>query len=105
MEEPTKTYWIVDDTIIFKPKFNEYLDDYTQIISNYKTLYFSNYNDPHVALKNNNIFVQNSDNLFCGSLFNQPLNNTLSNLINLQELTVGFFFVNHWKIPYHNWLI
>ena len=46
-------YWIVDDAIIFKPEFNSCLDDYAQIISNYKILFFSNYNDPYIALQNN----------------------------------------------------
>ena len=47
-------YWIIDDAIIFVPEFNDYLDEYIDVISNYEILYFSNYNDPYIALKNNN---------------------------------------------------
>ncbi len=47
-------YWIVNNKLIFKPEFNEELDDYYDVISQYNTLIFSNYNDSLVALKTNN---------------------------------------------------
>ena len=65
-------YWIIDDAIIFKPKFNSCLDNYLDIISNYRILIFSNYNDPYQALKNNKYNYENDD-LHQNSLFNKPL--------------------------------
>ena len=37
MEE---NYWIVDDWLIFKPEFNDKLDDYYDIISKYRDIGF-----------------------------------------------------------------
>ena len=90
MREP---YWIVDSTIIFKPEFNKYLDDYSDIISNYKILYFSNYINPHITLKNNNE-CNYDDYIPCikKSVFNLPLGTSLSNLTNLKQLTFGWKF-------------
>ena len=110
-------YWIVDSTIIFKPDFNDSLDDYLDIISNYEILYFSNFTDPYIAQKTNNVYndQQNENkNLYSGSLFNKPfikfankkkfhkrlenklyyflgipLDNSLSKFVNLRELTFG----------------
>ena len=42
-------YWIVDEAIIFQPYFNECLDNYSDIISNYRILIFSNYINSHQA--------------------------------------------------------
>jgi hypothetical protein len=89
MEQP---YWIISDTIIFKPEFNETLDKYIEIISQYPKLIFSNYNDPKIAIKTNNVY-DGEYRYFCNySLFNQPLGNSLSNLINLEQLTFGYKF-------------
>ena len=89
-------YWIVDDTIIFKPEFNDSLNNYTNVISNYKNLYFSNYNDPNIILKHDN--NQYSYNEYCAlynkSLFDHPLSDSLLDLINLRKLTFGHCF-NH----------
>ena len=49
-------YWIITDTIIFKPEFNNELDGYIEIISQYKKLIFSNYNEPEITIKTNNIY-------------------------------------------------
>ena len=89
MEDP---YWIVDDAIIFKPSFNECLDNYVDIISKHPILIFSNYNDPNISLKNKNLFSLKDDISYKGSLFDQHLDNSLLNLINLQELTFGLYF-------------
>ncbi len=51
MEEP---YWIVEDKLIFKPEFNEELDNYYNVISQYNKLIFSNYNDPEITIKTEN---------------------------------------------------
>ena len=40
-----KDYWIYDDAFIFKQEFNGLIDDYINIISNYKKLIFSDYDD------------------------------------------------------------
>ena len=38
-------YWSADDWLIFKPDFNENLDEYYDIINNYNKIMFSNYDD------------------------------------------------------------
>ena len=87
-------YQIVDDKIIFKPQFNECLDNYSDIISNQEILYFSNYNNPHLTFKNNNIFTLDKCHLYSRSLFNQSLGNSLSKTHNLRKLTLGHNFNN-----------
>ena len=84
-----KPYWIVNDMIIFEPHFNESLDNYKDIISNYQSLIFSNYDNPYICLKNNNLGFNKS---YYGSLFNYPLGDSLSNLSNLKVLTFGKCF-------------
>ena len=49
-----QVYWIIADTIIFKPEFNESLNKYKEIISQYPKLIFSNYNDPKITIETNN---------------------------------------------------
>ena len=112
-------YWIIDDAIIFKPEFNECLDNYLDIISNYRILYFSNYDDPHLVLKYKNIYnkkldtsssfdkplsnslsgLQNLEELDFGYSFNKSLGNSLSKLTNLRKLTLGYNFNQHIVIP------
>ena len=41
-------YQIVDEWLIFKPKFNEELTNYYDVINKYKKIMFSNYNDPFI---------------------------------------------------------
>jgi hypothetical protein len=53
----TNDYWILDDTIIFKPEFNSSLDNYVEIISKYKKLIFSNYDNLDIVNKTNNILT------------------------------------------------
>ena len=84
-------YWIVDSAIIFKPSFNECLDDYIDIMSNCRILIFSNYNDPHIALKNNNSCYHNDNDSYIESSFDQCLDNLL-NLKNLEQLYLGVNF-------------
>ena len=119
-------YWIVDDAMIFKPQFNECLDNYIDIISNCRILIFSNNDDLHTSLKNNkadiiNIYsyikssfnqsvdcmlnLNNLRELTFGYNFNQPLGNSLSNLVDLQELTLGNNFnksLNNSLLDLHN---
>ena len=35
-------YWIVDEWLIFKPDFNENLDEYYDVINKYEKVMFSN---------------------------------------------------------------
>ena len=46
-----ENYWIVDDWLIFKPEFNEELNEYYDIINKYKKIMFINYNEPLIAIK------------------------------------------------------
>ena len=90
MEEP---YWIIADTIIFKPEFNYSLNKYVEIISQYKKIIFSNYDEPEIAIKKNNInYYYKYNNIMNKSLFNQPLSDLLSKLINLEQLNFGITF-------------
>ena len=50
----TNDYWILDNKLIFKPKFNESIEKYYDLISNYDTLIFSNYNDVNICIETNN---------------------------------------------------
>lgn len=65
------------------------VDKYTNIISKYKILFFSTYNNPYIALKNNNKYDEENKNIFVCSLFNRPLGNSLLNLIVLEQLILG----------------
>jgi len=71
----TLDYWIYDNDIIeFKAEFNELLDKYYDIISQYNKLKFSNYTDLIT---------------FRYSMFNKPINNLPNNII---HLTFGWKF-------------
>ena len=67
-------YWIYEEYFIFKPEFDEKIDDYIPIIKNYKKLIFSNYDDYKLCIETKN---------YQRSKFNQPLNNSLDNLTQL----------------------
>ena len=101
MEKSNKPFWIIDSAIIFKPSFNDSLDDYTDIISNYRILIFSNYDDPHTSFKNKNIHDYNDYKSYSKSLFIHQLDNCLLNLLNLEELMFGDKF----DIPLNNSLL
>ena len=88
------SYWIVDDAIIFKSHFDKYLNNYTDIMLNYKVLIFSNYTNTNITLKHNNKFTNINQTSFVKSSFNKPLGNSLLNLVDLKKLTFGFHF-NH----------
>ena len=68
-----QAYWIIADTIIFKPEFNENLDAHKEIISQYLKLIFSNYCDPKIVIETNNKYNNKYKNIYKSSLFNQPL--------------------------------
>ena len=89
MEEP---YWIIADTIIFKPEFVNSLNEYVKIIFQYKKIIFSNYNEPKIATETNNKYNSKYDNIWNCSKFNQPLSDFLSKLINLEHLNLSYYF-------------
>jgi hypothetical protein len=45
-------YWIYEDIFCFKPHFNEVINDYIEIIKDYKILIFSNYTDLKICIWN-----------------------------------------------------
>ena len=47
-------YWVVDGWLIFKPEFNDKLNEYYDVINKYEKIMFNNYNDPLIAIKINN---------------------------------------------------
>ena len=82
-------YWIYEDYFIFKPEFNEELDDYVELLLNYKKLIFSDYDDYKICIETNNKFeikycnniylIENMPNsieeLYLGGCFDLELNN------------------------------
>ena len=80
-------YWIVDDWLIFKPKFNEELTDYYDIINQCKKIMFSNYDDPLILIETNNQYKYEYEKNYIKSEFNQEID--LLNNINLTYLTFG----------------
>ena len=89
-----KPYWIITDTIIFKPEFSHSLNKYVKKISlsKYKKIIFSNYTKPEIAIETNNNYNFEYNNIMMFSSFNQPFGDLLSNLINLQQLSMGNSF-------------
>ena len=57
----TTDYWIYENKVIFKPNFNDNLDDYIDIISKYNELIFSNYDDYNITIKTNNVYCSEYD--------------------------------------------
>ena len=51
-----KNYWIYENKVIFKPNFNDNLDDYIDIITKHNELIFSNYDDFTITIKTNNLY-------------------------------------------------
>jgi len=80
-------YWIVDDWLIFKPEFNDKLDEYYDMINKYNKIIFSNYNEHLIEIETNNRWIKN---YFLYSIFNQEIN--LSNNNNLTDLYLGHDF-------------
>ena len=110
----TKDYWIYENKIIFKPAFNDKLDNYLDIISKYNELIFSNYDDYNITIKTNNkyckkynknykysnfdkqvIIPQNVTHLSFGREFNQQV------IIphNVTHLSFGWYFNQQVIIP------
>jgi len=84
-------YWISNTSIIFKPEFNEPLNNHIQITSQYNKLIFSDYDDLDSCLETNNKYNIKHKNSYKGSQFNQELKNSLLNLKSLQQLIFNNF--------------
>jgi hypothetical protein len=69
----TNDYWILDNKLIFKPKFNESIEKYYDLISNYDTLIFSNYNDVNICIETNNKYEYNYRYEYNKSEFNKKV--------------------------------
>ena len=82
-------YWISNTSIIFKPKFNEPLVNYIQIISQHNKLIFSNYDNLDIYLEINNEYDEKHYNSHKGSQFNKELNN-LPKLLEYLELNKNY---------------
>ena len=54
-------YWIYEEYFIFKPEFDEKIDDYIPIIKNYKKLIFSNYDNYKLCIETNNKILNKYD--------------------------------------------
>ena len=107
-------YWTYENKIIFKPKFNNKLDNYIDIISKYNELIFSNYNDCSITIKTNNYFYYKYEQNFKYSIFNQKIiiqknvtHLTFSDNFNQQvtipysvaHLTIGYYFHQQVNLP------
>jgi len=66
-------YWIVDDCLIFKPEFNDKLDEYYNVINKYNKIMFSNYNDPLLAIEIHNLYDNKYIKKYIESKFNQEI--------------------------------
>ena len=90
-----KNYWIYKNKVIFKPNFNDKLDDYIDIISKHNELIFSNYDDFTITIKTNNLYYEKYYDNYKGSKFNQQI--TISQ--NITHLTFGEDFNQQVIIP------
>src|SRR3990167_10304600 len=87
----TTDYWIYKNKIIFKPNFNDKLDNYFNIISNYDELIFSNYDNYNIAIETNNTYCKDYKENYKLSKFNQQI--IIPAKVN--HLTFCFFFYLH----------
>jgi hypothetical protein len=85
-------YWIYEDIFCFKPNFNRIITNYIEIIKDYKILIFSKYTNLEICIRTNNFFDCIYLDYYSLSKFNQPLSNSLDNLIILEQLTFSSAF-------------
>ena len=90
-------YWVYQDYFIFKPHFNEPVENYVNIIKDYKKLIFSDFNDLESNIYPDEKFIK----YYTGSIFNKPLSNSFEQLDCLKELTFG----NEFSQPLENSLL
>ena len=87
-------YWIHKDKFIFKPKFNEPVDKYIDIIKNYSQLIFSDYDDLEICIETNNQCLVKYRHKYIKSKFNKSLEDSLTNLSSLTHLTLVLDLIN-----------
>ena len=63
-------YWIYEDIFCFKPHFNEVINNYIEIIKDYKILIFSNYTDLKFVFGTNNLHHYKYNNYYLKIFFN-----------------------------------
>ncbi len=81
----TRDYWIVNEYLIFKHKFNDSLDKYANLLNKYTSLIFSNYDDWKICIETNNEYIFKYHIQYVSSKFNQPIKLNQ----NLTHLTMG----------------
>jgi len=81
-------YWIIDDKLIFKPKFDEELEEYYNVIGKYNTLIFSNYDNPEITIKTDNKYEHRNCKNYKESKFNKEIKLTE----NITNLSFGMYF-------------
>jgi hypothetical protein len=86
-------YIIIEDTVIFKDEFNDLLDNYTNIISKYNKLIFSNYSNPLISKEIENC-LDDDDNTCILYKFSSGslLSNKFNQIVNLTHLIFNYCF-------------
>ena len=85
----TDKYWINNNKFIFRPNFNEDINDYLSLISKYDELIFSDYNKLSILLQNYNCFSCCHLKYLKCSKFNQIIINLPNNL---KKIFIGYHF-------------
>ena len=77
MPKMDEKYWIYHDYFIFKPEFDNPLDEYIEIIkeNNITKLFFSDFNNLKICIQTNNCNSLDYNWYFIKSNFNIPLSN------------------------------
>lgn len=115
MINKTSDYWIIGDIFIFKPYFNDEIDDKIKLLmSNYTNIIFSDYNDIFMSYwffqtKNHN---ESDKKSFVGSNFNKQfqlhknikslvMSNSFNKFININEaLELEYLMIgNSYNLP------
>jgi hypothetical protein len=88
------SYWTHEDYFIFKPDFNGSITNYLDIIKPHSKLVFSNFGDLNLCIEQDNFYPNNFylDKKYIGSKFDQPLANSLDQLINMTHINFGYKF-------------
>jgi hypothetical protein len=84
----TDKYWIYDNKLIFKPDFDESLDDYLDLLKNCTQLIFANYDSLDLVIKTENKYLSKYMRSYRDSQFSQSFVNSLNNSNNLTSLTL-----------------
>ena len=115
MIEESEYYWVKDDTIIFKPDFDEPLNDkHFDIIKKCSKVIFSNYNSPSIAIETNNDFELKYSAYWKQNKYNQPIqlipeinelffgmnfNQSINFVEGIKKLSLGYNFNQSVELP------